>query len=67
MAGSAGSKEKISSGSAPKEVLAKYMEEYGSVQSPQVVHWSGVGERKQECVWKWYDLLSFLNIRNRKC
>lgn len=34
VAGSAGSKEEISSGSAPKKDLAKYIEEYGSVQSP---------------------------------
>jgi len=34
VAGSAGSREKISSGSAPKEDLAKYIEDYGSVQSP---------------------------------
>lgn len=33
VAGSAGSKEKISSGSAPKKDLAKYLEDYGSVQS----------------------------------
>ena len=33
VAGSAGSREEISSGSAPKEDLAKYIEDYGSVQS----------------------------------
>ena len=33
VAGSAGSKEKISSGSAPKKDLAKYIEDYGSVHS----------------------------------
>lgn len=32
VAGSAGSKEKLSSGSAPKKDLAKYIEDYGSVQ-----------------------------------
>lgn len=32
VAGSAGSREKLSSGSAPKKDLAKYIEDYGSVQ-----------------------------------
>ena len=34
VAGSAGSREEISSGSAPKKDLAKYIKDYGSVQSP---------------------------------
>lgn len=33
VAGSAGSKEKLSSGSAPKKDLAKYIEDYGLVRS----------------------------------
>lgn len=33
VAGSAGSKEKLSGGSAPKRDLAKYIEDYGLVQS----------------------------------
>lgn len=43
VAGSAGSKEKISSGSAAAKYLAKYIEDYGLVQSVLVKDWKWSG------------------------
>ena len=45
VAGSAGSKEKLSGGSSPKKDLAKFIEDYGLVQSLLTQIWQeGVGK-----------------------
>lgn len=54
VAGSAGSKERISSGSAPKKDLAKYIEDYGLVQSHFCLEIGGRGWRGEIRGWRKY-------------